>query len=145
MTNIARQARHYTIVGGILGFDINNIVVNRLSGYVSDIDYLDLTIGVGKHSKCNIKIDRINPITQKIIRIDYGSDDLYYWIGDKIFILDKEQRTLDIFYTNKNDALEMECKIFIDCVQNNTKPPTDGVFGMEVVGALDYIKNECIL
>ena len=132
------------IIGDLLGFSIRNIKVNALNGYLSDIDYIDLSLDNGKNTKCQIKIDRVNPINQKLIRIECSSGDLYYWTVNKIYRLNKEKRKLEIFYESKKDALELECLSFITCVETKIPPITDGFFGMEVVSVLDKIKRLCI-
>ena len=50
-----------------------------------------------------------------------------------------QYRTGDMFAPKLDniEALRMECQHFVDCVKNNTKPITDGEFGLDVVKMLE--------
>ena len=37
----------------------------------------------------------------------------------------------------RNEALKAECTHFLDCIENNSKPITNGIAGMEVVKLLE--------
>lgn len=44
---------------------------------------------------------------------------------------------INIPYINMEEPLKYECKHFIDCISNNSKPKTDGLSGLRVVQVLE--------
>jgi UDP-2-acetamido-3-amino-2,3-dideoxy-glucuronate N-acetyltransferase len=130
-----------SILGDLFGFDCRNINIHRTEGFISNMDIIDLTMGLGNKSKCKINIDRMHPENQKIIKVNTGTGNLLYWIGNKLYMLKKGDNDFRLISENDRDVLRIECQDFIECIKMHKKPITDGEFGLKVLETVDLIRS----
>lgn len=94
----------------------------------SDIGSWELNYASG--TKCRIYINRVSGFKSKKITF-FLKDQKIIWENETLY-LDRNGR-LKLIYKSRRSALSYECEDFINCIQNNRTPLSDGKLGLEVV------------
>ncbi len=147
-------------------FAIMNYLISERPSYISafgksHVNHLEDVAYINLHFNSNIiahfSVNWISPVKIRNVFIG-GEKKMLVWDdineNEKIKVYDKgvevdskegmydvllHYRTGDVLapHITQTEALKLECEHFIGCIQNNTKPLSDGMAGLEVVKMLE--------
>ncbi len=122
-------------------FQAKPISVNLLDerGVISKRDFLSVKLNFDRDRECVIDINRICPSKNKSVTVVTSKERVLLWQNEVLFELNKNKNSFERIYQPEITPLEVECKEFIECLDKNKQPRTDGNFGLEVVGVLEKL------
>ncbi len=107
-------------------------------GVLTNADILSVKMDFDNGRKCVIDLNRVSNVKDKSVTF-VTSKNIFLWNNDALYMFNKKSASFEISYKSEKQPLEIECKEFIDCIQNSKKTRTDGKFGLEVVKNLSKI------
>ncbi|MEX0920626.1 MAG: FAD-dependent oxidoreductase [Candidatus Pacearchaeota archaeon] len=130
------------IVYGLIGKTPEKIKLNRNEGVISDSDIVSLELIFEKDLKSKININRSSPTKNKEVEVITKNGEVYYWINDKIFKLNKISKEFDLIFKSNEESLEKEVKDFLDHAKENSEHLTNKNIALGVMEILDRIEME---
>ena len=131
-----------SIVYGLLGTSPKEIKLNEERAFLSKSDLVSLDLKFGGGTNCKIKIDRTNPNKNKEVKIITKKGKIYYWINDKIFLLNNLKKDFKLIFESKEEPLEKEIRAFLRCVKRNFEPLENKNISLKVMEILKELKNQ---
>lgn len=108
----------------------NNIKVISEKSIKSSSDIGSWELNYASGTKCRIYINRVSEFKSKKITI-FLEDQKIIWENEILY--SDGNGSLKIIYKPRRNALSHECEDFINCIQSNQTPLSDGKLGLEVV------------
>lgn len=121
--------------------EIDTVEVVETRSVTDGLDVIGVNLEDGTTS-CSIRVDRLSPIKQYICRV-FSSDGGCEVANDAAhFTFDTAAETFHEDATQEMDPLTTECHRFLEAVDGDEAPVTDGSFGASVLEVLEEIEHE---
>lgn len=133
-------SQELSIAYGLLDKNLAQIKLKKSKGIISSSDVVSLDMKFQKGGKCEINIDRTNPNKVKEVKIITEKDNVYYWVDDKIFKLNKRERKFEVIFKSKEEPLHAEVKDFLKYVREESEPTTNKKIALKVLETIEKIK-----
>ncbi|MFC1775249.1 Gfo/Idh/MocA family protein [Patescibacteria group bacterium] len=119
---------------------IKRIQPGHVQGALTSKDVVHIKAASKNKTNCTFHINRISNEKRKSITI-ITDKNIYVWGNDSLHKLNKKGGGFIEVYKSKKTALEIECIEFIKHIKLNTKPVTDGNFGIQVLAIIEKIDS----
>lgn len=123
------------IILSLVDKELENAKINKTSNSVS----IDLNFSDNINSRINI--NRLHPMKSKEILFETASGRILYWIDEKLLSFDKNQNKFVLLYENKEEPLLLECKEFVNSLENEIIPISNGKLGIKVLDVIDKLNK----
>ncbi len=89
-----------------------------------------------------INIDRTFPIERKEICCVTQSGRKLFWIDNKLYDILPDTKSKRLLYVIEGDDLRGECRRFVECVNKNIEPVTNGLHALYVLRVIESLFND---
>ncbi len=104
-------------------------------------DSVSINLSFLGNINAKINIDRGHPIKSKEVLFETMSGKIFYWIDEKLFSFDKDKKEFKILHENKEEPLLLECREFINSLEEDITPSSNGKLGVKVLEIIDVLNN----
>lgn len=90
-----------------------------------------------QNANCQIRLDRLDNQKRKTGTFVTTAGDVYLWEEQELYLATESSQNFETVFTNEKEPLKVEANRFLDCVEANRTPVTNGQFGSTVTELFD--------
>lgn len=117
-----------------------SVSVTETHAFTGGTDVVECTLGYGG-TDCVLRVDRLSPRKARTVTAFTEAGNAYAATDDALYGFDR-QRGYDSLDTPDVEPLARECRAFVDAIEGDTTPSTDGPFGVAVHSVLERINQQ---